>query len=178
MVAACYYNYEQGHECFHTDTKAEIAMIRKYAEEACAACAVSEHWAKGGEGAFEPAEAVKQACESKPKFKLLYPMEMEPRERSEKIVKTVYGVSGVAVGSAVWGNDAVVFIRQAMNTGMFAKIKVGFPVGGALDVLVPMGKAMPQGFYLCRHSLHNSRGPCNGADSCLFPDRNLATEFC
>jgi formyltetrahydrofolate synthetase len=44
--------------CFHTDTKAEIAMIRKYAEAAGARCAVSEHWAKGGEGAIELAEAV------------------------------------------------------------------------------------------------------------------------
>jgi len=43
--------------CFHTDTKAEIAMVRKAAEEAGARCAVSEHWAKGGEGAIELAEA-------------------------------------------------------------------------------------------------------------------------
>jgi len=39
---------------------------------------------------------VKEACESKPKFKFLYPMEMKLRERVEKIAKTVYGASGVA----------------------------------------------------------------------------------
>jgi methylenetetrahydrofolate dehydrogenase (NADP+)/methenyltetrahydrofolate cyclohydrolase/formyltetrahydrofolate synthetase len=81
--------------CFHTDTKAEIAMVRKYAEEAGARCAVSEHWAKGGEGAIELAEAVKEACEAKPKFEFLYPMEMKLRERVDKIAKTVYGASGV-----------------------------------------------------------------------------------
>jgi formyltetrahydrofolate synthetase len=82
--------------CFHTDTKAEIAMVRKYAEEAGARCAVSEHWAKGGEGAIELAEAVKEACQEKPKFEFLYPMEMKLRERVDKIAKTVYGASGVS----------------------------------------------------------------------------------
>jgi methylenetetrahydrofolate dehydrogenase (NADP+) / methenyltetrahydrofolate cyclohydrolase / formyltetrahydrofolate synthetase len=82
--------------CFHTDTKAEIAMVRKYAEEAGARCAVSEHWAKGGEGAIELAEAVKEACAEKPKFKFLYPIEMKLRERVDRIAKTVYGANGVS----------------------------------------------------------------------------------
>ncbi|MGE5838766.1 MAG: formate--tetrahydrofolate ligase [Deltaproteobacteria bacterium] len=87
--------------CFHTDTKAEIAMVRKYAEEAGARCAVSEHWAKGGEGAIELAEAVVEACKDKPKFKFLYPMEMKLRERVDMIAKTVYGANGVS-----WTPDA------------------------------------------------------------------------
>jgi methylenetetrahydrofolate dehydrogenase (NADP+)/methenyltetrahydrofolate cyclohydrolase/formyltetrahydrofolate synthetase len=82
--------------CFHTDTKAEIAMVRKYAEEAGARCAVSEHWAKGGEGAIELAEAVKEGCAEKPKFKFLYPIEMKLRERVDKVAKTVYGANGVS----------------------------------------------------------------------------------
>ena len=82
--------------CFHTDTKAEIAMVRKHAEEAGARCAVSEHWAKGGEGAIELAEAVKEACAEKPKFKFLYPIETKLRERVDKIAKTVYGANGVS----------------------------------------------------------------------------------
>jgi formate--tetrahydrofolate ligase len=87
--------------CFHTDTKAEIALVRKHAEKAGARCAVSEHWAKGGEGAMELAEAVKEACEEKPKFNFLYPLEVKLRERVEKIAKTVYGASGVS-----WTPDA------------------------------------------------------------------------
>jgi branched-chain amino acid transport system substrate-binding protein len=61
-----------------------------------------------------------------------------------------------AVWSPLWGNDAVVFIRQAMNTGMFTKIKFAFPVGGALDVLVPMGKDMPDGIYVSSRYFFNS----------------------
>jgi formate--tetrahydrofolate ligase len=82
--------------CFHTDTKAEIALVRKHAEAAGARCAVSEHWAKGGEGAIELAEAVKEACAEKPKFKFLYPIETKLRERVDKIAKTVYGANGVS----------------------------------------------------------------------------------
>jgi formyltetrahydrofolate synthetase len=81
---------------FHTDTKKEIALVRKYAEEAGARCAVSTHWADGGDGAVEFAEAVKEACEDTPKFKFLYPIETKLRDRVEKVAKTVYGASGVA----------------------------------------------------------------------------------
>ena len=81
---------------FHTDTKKEIAMVRKYAEKAGARCAVSTHWADGGDGAVEFAEAVKEACEEKTKFKFLYPIETKLRDRVEKIAKTVYGANGVS----------------------------------------------------------------------------------
>jgi formate--tetrahydrofolate ligase len=80
---------------FHTDTKAEIAMVRKAAEAAGARCALSTHWADGGDGALELADVVMQACEEKNEFKFLYPNEMKLRQRVEKIAKTVYGADGV-----------------------------------------------------------------------------------
>jgi formate--tetrahydrofolate ligase len=82
--------------CFHTDTKAEIAMVRKAAEAAGARCAVSTHWADGGDGALELADVVKEACEAKTDFKFLYPNEMKLRQRVEKIAKVVYGADGVS----------------------------------------------------------------------------------
>jgi methylenetetrahydrofolate dehydrogenase (NADP+)/methenyltetrahydrofolate cyclohydrolase/formyltetrahydrofolate synthetase len=82
--------------CFHTDTKNEIAMVRKYAEKAGARCAVSTHWADGGDGAVELAEAVKEACEEKNNFKFLYPLNTKLRARVEKIAKVVYGAKGVS----------------------------------------------------------------------------------
>ena len=81
---------------FHTDTKTEIAMVRKAAEAAGARCAFSEHWLKGGDGALELADAVLEACEQKNEFKFLYPSEMKLRERVEKIAKVVYGADGVS----------------------------------------------------------------------------------
>ena len=80
---------------FHTDTKAEIAMVRKAAEAAGARCALSTHWADGGDGALELADVVMEACEEKNEFKFLYPNEMKLRQRVEKIAKTVYGADGV-----------------------------------------------------------------------------------
>ena len=81
---------------FHTDTKDEIAMVRKYAEKAGARVALSEHWLKGGEGALELADVVMEACKEKPNFKFLYPLEMPLRQRVETIAKEVYGAEGVS----------------------------------------------------------------------------------
>ncbi|NIQ88165.1 MAG: formate--tetrahydrofolate ligase [Deltaproteobacteria bacterium] len=81
---------------FHTDTDAEVAMVRKYAEEAGARCAESTHWADGGDGALEFADAVIEACEQEPDFKFLYPLETKLRDRVELIAKNVYGADGVA----------------------------------------------------------------------------------
>ena len=86
---------------FHNDTDAEVAMVRKAAEAAGARCAVSTHWADGGDGALELADVVKEACEDKNDFKFLYPLEMKLRERVEKVAKVVYGADGV-----VWTPDA------------------------------------------------------------------------
>jgi formate--tetrahydrofolate ligase len=81
---------------FHTDTKAEIAMVRKAAEAAGARCAFSSHWANGGDGALELADVVMEACNDKNDFKFLYPNEMKLRQRVEKIAKVVYGADGVS----------------------------------------------------------------------------------
>jgi formate--tetrahydrofolate ligase len=81
---------------FHTDTKDEIALIRKAAEGAGARCAVSTHWADGGDGALELADVVKEACEEQNNFQFLYPMEMKLRERVENVAKVVYGADGVS----------------------------------------------------------------------------------
>jgi methylenetetrahydrofolate dehydrogenase (NADP+)/methenyltetrahydrofolate cyclohydrolase/formyltetrahydrofolate synthetase len=86
---------------FHTDTKEEIAMVRKTAEAAGARCALSEHWLKGGNGALELADAVMEACEEKNNFKFLYPMEMKLRGRVDKIAKLAYGADSVS-----WAPDA------------------------------------------------------------------------
>jgi methylenetetrahydrofolate dehydrogenase (NADP+)/methenyltetrahydrofolate cyclohydrolase/formyltetrahydrofolate synthetase len=87
--------------CFHTDTKAEIALVKKAAEAAGARCAVATHWADGGDGALELADAVKDACEEEKEFKFLYPMEMKLRDRVATIAKEVYGADGVS-----WTPDA------------------------------------------------------------------------
>jgi len=80
---------------FHTDTKAEIKLVRKVAEQNGALAAVSEHWLKGGDGAIELAEAVVQACGEKSRFKFLYELDTPLRKRIELVAKEVYGADGV-----------------------------------------------------------------------------------
>jgi len=81
---------------FHADTDAEVAMVRKAAEAAGARCAESTHWADGGDGALEFADAVIEACDDPGDFKFLYPLETKLRDRVELIAKKVYGADGVA----------------------------------------------------------------------------------
>jgi len=81
---------------FYTDTKDEVNAVRKAAEAAGARCAVSSHWADGGDGALDLADAVMDACNDTNHFQFLYPNEMKLRERVGKIAQVVYGASGVS----------------------------------------------------------------------------------
>lgn len=80
---------------FHTDTKKEIAIVRRMAEKAGARVAVSEHWQYGGDGAKDFAAAVVEACEEKNNFKFLYDLKMPLRKRIDLIAREVYGADGV-----------------------------------------------------------------------------------
>ncbi len=80
---------------FHTDTDAEVELVRKIAEAEGALAAYSQHWLKGGEGAIELAETVIAACEEKNEFKLLYENGTPLRKQVELIAREVYGAKGV-----------------------------------------------------------------------------------
>ena len=83
---------------FSYDTPAEIEMVKQAAQEAGAADAVmSNHWAEGGEGAEELAQAVIEACShSNPEnFRFLYPLEMSLKQKIETIATKVYGAQDV-----------------------------------------------------------------------------------
>ncbi len=80
---------------FPTDYHSEHDAIREVAEEMGARVAVCEHFAKGGVGAVELAEAVAEAAEEPSSFRFLYPDEASLREKIETIAKTIYGAKGV-----------------------------------------------------------------------------------
>ena len=81
---------------FHTDTDNEVELLRKIATEAGAEDAVkTEHWAKGGEGAMDLAEAVVKAAAQPKDFSFLYPLDMSIRDKIEMIATRVYGADGV-----------------------------------------------------------------------------------
>ncbi|MGH8792256.1 MAG: formate--tetrahydrofolate ligase [Stackebrandtia sp.] len=80
---------------FPGDHASEHAAIREIAEAAGARCAVSTHFADGGEGAVELAEAVAEAADEPSQFKLLYPDEAGLREKIETVATRVYGAADV-----------------------------------------------------------------------------------
>ncbi len=81
---------------FPTDTEGEIQLIKRVVEkETGAACVLSEHWRRGGEGTLDLADAVIEACEKPVDFRFLYPLEMPLRQRVELIAREVYGAEGV-----------------------------------------------------------------------------------
>ena len=81
---------------FPDDTKAEMEMARKAAEDAGAeAAVVSNHWAEGGKGSVDLAKAVVAACKQPADLKLLYPDDMSIKEKIETVAKKVYKADGV-----------------------------------------------------------------------------------
>ncbi|MCK8816996.1 formate--tetrahydrofolate ligase [Natroniella sulfidigena] len=82
---------------FPTDTEAELEKVRELCEEKGARVALSEIWAKGGEGGIELAEAVLEAMdeESNEDFDQLYPDEMPIAEKIETVAREIYGANGV-----------------------------------------------------------------------------------
>ncbi len=82
---------------FATDTEAELNLIRKVAVEEGGAedAVICNHWALGGEGAVELAEAVVRAAEKPSQFRFLYPLDIPIKEKIEIIAREVYGADGV-----------------------------------------------------------------------------------
>jgi len=81
---------------FTSDTAAEIEVVKKAAMEAGAeAVAMSNVWAKGGEGGAELAEAVIAACEKPTNFRFLYPDDMSIKEKIETIAREIYRAAQV-----------------------------------------------------------------------------------
>lgn len=128
---------------FYTDTKDEIAMVRRYAEQAGARCAVSEHWLKGGEGALELADAVIDACNEKVNFKFLYPLEMPLRQRVELIAKEVYGADGVT-----WTPEAEAKAKRFESDPAFADFATMMVKTHLSLSHVPDWKGVPKGWTL------------------------------
>ncbi len=83
---------------FATDTKNEIEALKKLSLEYGADAAVlSNHWAEGGEGARELAEAVAAAAEKPSDFKFLYPLDATIEEKMTTIATKIYGADGIDI---------------------------------------------------------------------------------
>jgi formate--tetrahydrofolate ligase len=80
---------------FPTDHDSEHRALREVAEEAGVRVAVCTHFARGGKGAVELAEAVAEAAEAPGEFRLLYPDDASLRAKIETVATRIYGADGV-----------------------------------------------------------------------------------
>ena len=81
---------------FAQDTPEELEAVRAHCANHGVNVALSEVFAKGGEGGVELAkEVVRLATEEKADFKVLYGDELSLKEKIETIAKNIYGAVGV-----------------------------------------------------------------------------------
>jgi formate--tetrahydrofolate ligase len=80
---------------FPTDHPSEHQMIRDIAAEEGARSALCTHFADGGRGAIELAEAVAEAADEPSNYAPLYPDAASLREKIEIVATKVYGADGV-----------------------------------------------------------------------------------
>lgn len=81
---------------FTTDTEKEYAYIKQFCEEKGCEFALSQVWAKGGEGGEALAKKVLETLETKEShYKPLYPDDMSLADKIATVAKEIYGADGV-----------------------------------------------------------------------------------
>ena len=85
---------------FLTDTDEEIEVLENYCRENDVEFALSDVFAKGGEGGKELAEKVVKACEKPANFAPIYSLDLSIKEKIETIAKEIYGADAVDYSAA------------------------------------------------------------------------------
>ena len=86
---------------FVSDTEAEYAFIKQFCEEKGCEFALSEVWAKGGEGGEALARKVIETLDTKEShYEALYPDEMSLKDKIKTVATEIYGADGVSYAPA------------------------------------------------------------------------------
>ena len=86
---------------FVSDTQAELDFVKKFCEERNCEFALSDVWAKGGEGGIELADKVLYTLENKKsEFKTLYSDELSLKDKIKEVATQIYGAKDVVYDSA------------------------------------------------------------------------------
>ena len=82
---------------FPTDTKAELDMVEAECKKLGVNVALSEVWAKGGEGGMALAEEVVRLCQLPNEFRQSYSLDLSIEEKLQTICKRIYHADGVVL---------------------------------------------------------------------------------
>jgi formate--tetrahydrofolate ligase len=129
---------------FPTDHPSEHRAIREVADEMGVRSAVATHFADGGAGAAELAEAVAEAAAEPGEFRFLYPDEASLREKIETVATKVYGAADVSYSAqavkqlntyeeAGFGNLPVCIAKTQLSISSDPSL-LGAPTGWTLPV--------------------------------------------
>ena len=97
---------------FGTDTDAELAYIEKICTEKGADFALSEVFAKGGDGGIDLANKVVAACEKENNFEFMYADELSIKEKISALATKIYGAAEVKYDASALKNIAEI---EALN---------------------------------------------------------------
>jgi formate--tetrahydrofolate ligase len=98
---------------FPKDTRAELELVEKKCKEAGVTAAISEVWAKGGEGGVQLAQEIVRLCEQPNNFEYSYDINLSINEKIEAIAKRIYRADNV-----VFLKDAQKKIKQYEKLGL------------------------------------------------------------
>ena len=86
---------------FTSDTEAEVTLLRKRVEALGVRIVLATHWADGGKGAADLAQAVVELCDSPSTVTFVYPDEAPLWDKVNAVAKRIYGASEVTADSKV-----------------------------------------------------------------------------
>ena len=124
---------------FAADTPGEIAAIEAAMRERGVDVVLSDHFARGGEGAENLARAVREALANPSRTTYCYEESLSLREKAERVATRVYGAAGVSYSSAAmrqltrlqdqgWGHLPVCFAKTQYSFSTDPKV-LGAPAG-------------------------------------------------
>ena len=85
------------------DTPAEISLLEKACAAYGAQVVVAKHWAEGGAGAVELANAVVALCEQPNQFQFVYPESATLWEKAQTVAQKIYGAQGISADAKIRG---------------------------------------------------------------------------
>ncbi|WP_294809180.1 formate--tetrahydrofolate ligase [uncultured Gemmiger sp.] len=129
---------------FPTDTAEEMAVIHEICDKVGVPCALSEVFAKGGEGGKALAETVLSVMDDTARVQYTYPLEASLTEKIEAVAKKIYRADGVNYTAAAkktleeltalgYGNLPVCIAKTQYSFSDDAKL-IGAPEGFAMNV--------------------------------------------
>lgn len=138
---------------FPDDTEAELDLVRDKCQKLGVKVALSEVWAKGGEGGEELANAVVDVLENEEsKFDFLYDEKAPIKNKIETIAKEIYGADGVN-----YSDTALAQIRKYEKQG-YADIPVCMAKTQSSISDNPSLKGRPSDFKITVNEINLSAG--------------------